>query len=409
MRSTILGILAAAALTGSFAAGGTALAKKATPTPTPKPKASASPTPKPKASPKASATATPKPKASPKASATATPKPVTSPAATATPAASPVTTGPTPTPASSPAAAPSAAPSPSSSPASAESAAPASALAPARIVEPPAGESPSDPAVTLVPPSVVNGGATLVVVRGLVEGDSVTGTFNGESVPFAAAAGKATALVGIDLDVKPGKYPVVVKVKRASGKPSTVKIELPVEDAKYEVEKLTLPKEKVTDFDPKTLARINKEAKALSSLWPKWAPERSWSGAFQKPVPGDVRSVFGGRRVINGEPRSPHAGIDQRGAEGTPIVAVNGARVAYVGNQFFSGNVTVLDHGHGVFTMYAHQSKIVVKEGDHVEAGQKIGEIGATGRATGPHLHWGVRVNGARVDPLRLLAALRRE
>lgn len=255
-----------------------------------------------------------------------------------------------------------------------------------------------------MPPSVVNGGATLVVVRGLVEGDAVTGTFNGEAVPFAAAAGKVTALVGIDLDVKPGTYPIVVKVKRASGKPVTVKSDLPVTDAKYDVEKLTLPKEKVSDFDPKTLARIKKEAKALSSLWPQWAPSRSWAGAFQKPVPGEVRSVFGGRRVINGEPRSPHAGIDQRGPEGTPIVAVNAARVAYVGNQFFSGNVTVLDHGHGVFTLYAHQSKVMVKEGDFVEAGQKIGEVGATGRATGPHLHWGVRINGARVDPLRLLA-----
>lgn len=301
-----------------------------------------------------------------------------------------------------------ASPAPSPAPATAGAtddapAGPSTAPPPARVLTPATVAEGTTPALALHPPKVVNGGVTLAVVKGLRAGDEVTGTFNGQAWPFASSEGGASALIGIDLDVKTGTYPVAVTVKRADGSVVNLAEKLPVEDAGYEVEKLTLPPSKVTGFDEATLTRIRKDQRDFGALWPAWNLERHWTGAFVKPVPGSISSEFGGRRVINGEPRSPHSGIDQRGAVGTPIVAINDARVAYVGDHFFSGNVTVLDHGQGVYSVYAHQSKVLVKPEQRVKRGEKIGEIGMTGRASGPHLHWGLRVNQARIDPVRLL------
>jgi len=273
----------------------------------------------------------------------------------------------------------------------------------AKVLAPEAGAAPAAPTITLSPPATVNGGASLARIDGLVAGDVVTVSFAGETLPVTASTGYATTIVGVDLNVDPGKYTVTARVRR--GRSTLVKsTELRVTDAKYEVQKLTLPKEKVSEFDAPTLARIEKEAKDLAALWPQWDADRRWSGKFIKPLPGEWSELFGGRRILNGELRSPHAGIDQRGKEGEPIKSINAGRVVYTGDQFFTGNVTVVDHGQGVFSMYCHQSKILVKVGDSVRKGETIGLVGHTGRATGPHLHWGVRIAGARVDPQKLLA-----
>ncbi len=262
------------------------------------------------------------------------------------------------------------------------------------------------PAVELAvtPESTVNGGVALAVVKGLVEGDSVTGTFAGGAIPFTAHEGKATALVGIDINLTPGKkYAVNVKVVRG-GKAIAKKALIAIADGKYPEETFEVPKEKDAGEDPKILARIKGDQRALAKFWPIWAKERHWAGNFIKPVPGDLSSRFGRRRIINGQPRLPHSGVDLRGTTGTPIVSPAAGRVVYVGDQFFSGNVTLVDHGQGVYSMFAHQSKVTVTEGQLVAAGEKIGEVGATGRVTGPHCHWGVRVNGARIDPEMLMA-----
>ena len=123
-------------------------------------------------------------------------------------------------------------------------------------------------------------------------------------------------------------------------------------------------------------------------------------------MPDPANSAFGTRSILNGQPRSPHSGADFRSAAGTPIKAPNAGRVVLAGDRYFTGNTVIIDHGLGLFSLFAHLSEVSVKEGDSVQSGEVVGKVGATGRVTGPHLHWSVRLSGARVDPLSLLAAL---
>ena len=140
----------------------------------------------------------------------------------------------------------------------------------------------------------------------------------------------------------------------------------------------------------------------MRELWKTPPSTPHWSGTFLKPVPGDVRGPFGRKSIINEQPRSPHSGVDLKGEKGTPIKAINNGRVALMGNHFFTGLSVVIDHGGGIQSMYFHLDKITVKKEQMVSKGHIIGLVGSTGRSTGPHLHWGIRNNGARVNPLRL-------
>jgi murein DD-endopeptidase MepM/ murein hydrolase activator NlpD len=135
-------------------------------------------------------------------------------------------------------------------------------------------------------------------------------------------------------------------------------------------------------------------------------PERLWEGRFLLPISSEVSSPFGYRRVINGTPRAPHTGVDLRAALGSEVFAPNHGRVVLLGDFFFSGHSLVLDHGAGLFTMYFHLSEFKVEMGGAVRRGDVIGLSGMTGRVTGPHLHWGARINGARVDPFELVNKL---
>jgi murein DD-endopeptidase MepM/ murein hydrolase activator NlpD len=121
-----------------------------------------------------------------------------------------------------------------------------------------------------------------------------------------------------------------------------------------------------------------------------------------RPVSSKLTSGFGRRRIVNGEPRSPHSGVDLKATTGTPIRAANAGKVVMAKDLFFAGKTIILDHGLGLYTVYAHCSKMHAKLGDQVGLGEIIGEVGATGRVTGPHLHWACRINGARVNPLGL-------
>jgi len=193
------------------------------------------------------------------------------------------------------------------------------------------------------------------------------------------------ALVGIDLDVKPATYAVAVHAG-----PLRAAYDLVVTPPESEGE------------------RIEREAKLLDEVWKSSAPERLWSEAFVRPVPQPANSAFGTRSVFNGQPRSAHGGADFLSPAGTTILAPNAGRIAVARSLYFSGNTIVIDHGLGLFSMLAHLSAFDVREGDRVTAGQRIGLVGATGRVTGPHLHWAVRASGARVDPLSVLALLGR-
>ena len=161
------------------------------------------------------------------------------------------------------------------------------------------------------------------------------------------------------------------------------------------------------DLDPATLARVKAEQAAMAAALAAGGTERLWAGPFRAPVEGGrPTGGFGLRRVINKQPRSPHTGYDWAAPRGTPVVAANAGRVALVGEHFFAGRLVVIDHGLGLFTLYFHLDETGVAIGDRVQGGQPIGTVGATGRATGPHLHLGVSLGGARVDPMALLGVV---
>jgi murein DD-endopeptidase MepM/ murein hydrolase activator NlpD len=153
------------------------------------------------------------------------------------------------------------------------------------------------------------------------------------------------------------------------------------------------------------LERIRTEAARLETIFDTvTVPDHLET--FVQPIPGVAGSNFGTRSIFNGEARAPHAGTDFRGATGTPIAAPAGGRVVLAEELFFTGNTVVIDHGLGLYSLLAHLSRIDAHVGDGVVRGTTVGLLGATGRVTGPHLHWTVRLNGARVDPLSLVALL---
>ena len=165
---------------------------------------------------------------------------------------------------------------------------------------------------------------------------------------------------------------------------------------------------KAGDSDGKVIAFVVDRYGEFVLLKPRFEAKTIalWTGPFVRPVPGAANSAFGTRSIFNGVPRNAHGGADFLSPGGTPIHAPNDCRIVVARSLYFSGNTVVIDHGLGLFSMLAHLSAIDVQEGGRVTAGQVIGQVGATGRVTGPHLHWAVRAGGARVDPLSLLALL---
>jgi len=204
--------------------------------------------------------------------------------------------------------------------------------------------------------------------------------------------------VSADLKANPGKYHVLIKMYPSGRKKD---IEIRITGKKYGVRRLTLPK-KMVDLDAQTLKRVRKESGKMKMLWVAPFAEPLWEGPFVRPVPGEVIGPFGRSSIINEQPRSPHSGVDLRSKRGTPIKTMNNGMVALVGDHFFTGLTVVIDHGGGIQSMYFHLDEILVEMNQRVTKGEVIGLVGSTGRATGPHLHLGVRVNGARVDPLGL-------
>lgn len=204
--------------------------------------------------------------------------------------------------------------------------------------------------------------------------------------------------VSADLKANPGIYHILIKMLPSGRKKD---IEIRITEKKYGVRRLTLP-QKMVDLDAQTLKRVREESGKMKKLWVAPFATPLWEGPFIRPIPGEVTGPFGRSSIINEQPRSPHSGVDLRGKRGTPIKAMNNGRVALIGDHFFTGLTLVIDHGGGIQSMYFHLDKILVKEGQRVTKGVVIGLVGSTGRATGPNLHLGVRVNGARVDPLGL-------
>jgi len=232
---------------------------------------------------------------------------------------------------------------------------------------------------------------------------SVEGEWQQKKVPFVLVNNEWISLIGVDLDVKPGEYKVDVSFKFNDGRVEKRDEVIAVQPTEYPTTQLTV-EDKYVELNPKDLARANREAKEINAIYASTMKEMLWTTPFTIPIPGESSGRnFGHRRVFNGEPRAPHNGADLRAPMGTPIHSSNRGRVVLAKSLFFTGNTVIVDHGLGVILLYAHLSRIDVKVGQIVENGQVLGLSGATGRVTGPHLHWGLRIQGARVDPFALV------
>ncbi len=229
----------------------------------------------------------------------------------------------------------------------------------------------------------------------------MSGRFLQRMIPFFPNTNTSfAAMVGIDMEDPPGLQEFHVTVQTASGT-KDFSYSILVMEEEYPVQHLSLPKEKV-DLDPTTLKRVQQEQKEMTEAFRHVSNQPLWDGPFLEPVNGKITGVFGSRRIINGQPRRPHSGEDIAAPRGTPVQAINKGHVVKTVNHFFSGKGVILDHGVGLFSMYFHLSEINVQSGQAIQKGEALGKVGATGRATGPHLHWGVRLNGSRINPYAL-------
>jgi murein DD-endopeptidase MepM/ murein hydrolase activator NlpD len=217
---------------------------------------------------------------------------------------------------------------------------------------------------------------------------------------FAIGPGRWRVLIGLDLDVKAGSHTVTIDAGRAHRAEALL-----VRPKRFPTRRLTVDPSFVTP-PPEAADRIAGDARLLARAWESSAPERLWSDPFARPVREAANSAFGTRSIFNGLPRNAHGGADFLSPAGTAIHAPNAGRVLIARDLYYSGNTIVIDHGLGLFSTLAHLSAFDVHEGDNVTRLQLLGRVGATGRVTGPHLHWAIRAGGARVDPLSLLAVL---
>jgi murein DD-endopeptidase MepM/ murein hydrolase activator NlpD len=226
--------------------------------------------------------------------------------------------------------------------------------------------------------------------------------FDREVLPWRIDDTTWQALVGIDLDTAPGSYTVTVDAGAAGGR---ARYDLDVVGKEFRTRRLTVAPSFV-DPPPEVQDRIVRDATRLNAIYRNAAPRPEWTGGFVRPVPHEANSAFGSRSIFNGQPRSPHSGADFLSPAGTPIGAPNAGRVVLADDLYYTGGTVVIDHGLGVISVLAHLSAIDVSEGTRVDPGDVVGKVGATGRVTGAHLHWTLRVGGIRVDPLSMLDLL---
>ena len=261
--------------------------------------------------------------------------------------------------------------------------------------------------LTRTPGALRSGDVVLVSAHASTPLTTVEGSVFGRPVAFWAGADERQwyALIGIDVESRPGTYDLEVHAMSATGNVHA-RMPLLVEDRKVETRRIRVA-ERFANPPKAEVPRILRDAERLANVLGHSLPTRFWSGGFAPPVPGAATSSFGRVTVLNGRRGGPHRGVDFQAAEGTPVLAPNAGVVVLAGDLYFTGNTVVVDHGAGLLSLMAHLSRIDVEEGQFVAAGELLGQSGSTGRVTGPHLHWAMRLGGANVDPLSLISALR--
>ena len=207
------------------------------------------------------------------------------------------------------------------------------------------------------------------------------------------------ALVGLPLTTKPGSQQIQVNGKRT--------LSFQVASKHYVEQRITIKNQQQVNPNAANLKRIERELAEQTRAYQQFSARQPSNLLFDKPVNGPLSSPFGLRRFFNGEERNPHSGLDFAANRGTPIKAPAAGTVILTGDYFFNGKTVFVDHGQGLISMFCHLSEIGVKVGDELPRGGVLGKVGATGRATGPHLHWNVSLNDARVDPAIFIGAFK--
>ena len=252
---------------------------------------------------------------------------------------------------------------------------------------------------------ILQGGLAEVRISGTAL-TGVEGRLGQTPIYFQQSGASFTGLIGADIEAKPGVSKLLLLATTERGTVQERKVPVNIKARTFRTESFTVP----PSFDqvsPETAVEIRREQADFARAFAFSSAERLWEAPFVRPVPQEASaSSFGSRRIINGSPRAPHSGMDLSAPMGTEVVASNYGRVVLMGNYFFAGGSVVLDHGGGLFTMYFHLSEFKVEQGSLVKRGDIIGLSGASGRVTGPHLHWGARLSGARFNPLELLKVI---
>lgn len=281
--------------------------------------------------------------------------------------------------------------------------------APEAIFEPGApgalGASGADIGGLLVhhPKSVGEGEPFIVRVRGDVTVEDLTVHWLDKTLPLIGQGREGEVMLAVPLASEDKEIPLLIQSEQGWRVYSAM---IAVEPGQFPEQSLKVDPRFVNPPEAE-LPRIKREAAKNRAIYAAVTPERYWEAPLRRPLPGIVTSEFGVRRLFNGEPRNRHRGVDFRGAEGTEIRSLAAGKVALAENQYYSGNVVIVDHGYGVYSNYCHMSAFKVREGDLVEAGQVLGLVGATGRVTGPHLHLGFMVLGQAVTPEPLMPDFR--
>lgn len=218
--------------------------------------------------------------------------------------------------------------------------------------------------------------------------------FAGKPVLVVAENGLWQAVLGVPLDLTPGTHQLKVD-KNGQLRSLTFRIN----DKQYPTQHITIKDKRKVNPNQYDMERINRESRRINAALQHWTDNDEVRFDFIWPVQGEISGLFGRRRVFNGEPRKPHSGMDIAAASGTPIQAPAAGIIRGSGDYFFNGNTVFIDHGQGLVTMFCHLSRIDVEDGQAVKQGETVGLVGATGRVTGPHLHFGVSLNDERVEP----------